>query len=47
MVPVRSGFEITALAQHRDAFVAQHAALAHYRTTHRGNPVTFWFVLHA
>jgi len=26
-------------AQHRDAFVAQHTALAYYGTAHRGNPV--------
>ncbi len=36
--------EVTAPAQHRDAFVAQHTALAYYRTIHRGNPVIFWFV---
>ena len=28
---------VTSPAQHRGAFVAQHATLAYYRTAHRGN----------
>ena len=34
---------VTPLAQHRDTFVAQHTALAHSGTAHRGNPGLFGF----